>query len=123
MLIPALAIVDTLALVGVAVAIGRKFFVTRDRGFLWLLVALVVWPVAQIGMFFAYNRWVDSVPSIGSLAPGELVSVVLYSLDLVERSLLIVAIFMLYRGSKTSRRTDEHEVSTVQLNPSPEPNI
>jgi|GEM_PF-3207745 hypothetical protein len=123
MLIPVLAIVDTLALVGVAAVIGRKFFVTRDRGFLWLFAALVVWPVAQLGMFFGYSRWVDTVPTIGSLSSGELVSVVLYSLDFIERSLLIVAILMLYRGSKTLRRTDEYEVSTVPLHPLPEPNI
>ena len=116
MLIPALAIVDTLALVGVAAAIGRKFFMTRDRGLLWLFVALVVWPVAQLGMFFAYSSWVDTVPQIGSLSTGEIASAALYTLDLIQRSLLIVAILMLYR--RTTALRPKNEISDFPLDPS-----
>ncbi len=119
MLLSGLAIIDTLALLGVAGALGWKLFTTKDRGFLWLIVALVVWPVVQIGLFLAYNRWVDTVPQIGSLSTGEIVSATLYILDLIERSLLIVAILMLYRGSTALFRKNEDAISSVPIESSP----
>lgn len=118
MLIPGLAIADTLPLVGVAAALGRKFYSTRDRVFLWLIGALVVWPLVQLGLFFGYSRFVDTVPTFRSLSSGELPSVALYTLDLIERSLLIVATLMLYRGSEIFKR--KNEGTAIQLDPSPE---
>jgi nitrate reductase NapE component len=119
MLIWGLAILDILAFGGVAAALGWKLYTTRDRGFLWLIVAVVVWPITQIGLSLAYGLWVDTIPEIGTLAPGEIVSGALYIFDLVQRSLLIVAILMLYRGSTSLKpKTD---VTTVSLEPSPEP--
>ena len=106
-----------------AAALGWKFYSTRDRGFLWLVGALVAWPLVQLGLFFGYNRWVDTVPTVGSLTSGELVAVALYTLDLIERSLLIVAILMLYRGLAVMRRKDEAAISSVPLDTTPEPSI
>jgi hypothetical protein len=103
--------------VALAVVLVHKYIRTRDPGFVWLGVALVIWPIAS-GLFdqggrvlvsrLSSGRFVGFYPfslvERGQVTLGE-VALVLNSLrDLIGVGLSLVAVFYLCRTQKQKIR-------------------
>ncbi len=110
-----LAVLDTLLFAGIAVALVVKYRRTGDTGFLWLGLALVVWPLLGFLEAPLVRVMVDrtlagepvvfpfSLVAAGRMSIGSLVASLGYSSRLVRSSLVLLGILHLYRGRSAGR--------------------
>ncbi len=89
-LIPALYVV-------LAVVLMRKYFRTRDAGFIWLGVAVVLWPPAsRLLDRVLVGRIIDG-HSNGQMTVGEIVNLIGSIQQLIGIGLLLIAVLYLSR--------------------------
>ena len=100
--------------VAIAILLGRKYLRTRDVGFVWLGVAVVIWPlVSAIGRSFlidriAYGHWIGFYP-LSLIERGQTtVGGLIYWLNLLQHligaCLLLVAVLYLSKKESGSRK-------------------
>ena len=114
----ALAVLNVAVLMLIAAILTVNFARTRNSGFLWLMVALVVWPLASsvvgaVGVRPAIDRLIAgdevgyfpfSLVERGHIALGSLLTMLMYFNRLVRSALLIIAIVKLGGGRLSSAR-------------------
>ncbi len=100
------------ALLGIAIVAVMKYRLTRDRGLLALLVALVGWPLCAFALGGVVRMFLIQVvtggPVIfpftlvqaGELSLGSLVEMLWHLDRLVSSALVLVAVWMLYRSGR-----------------------
>jgi hypothetical protein len=111
-----LAVLAILLHLAIAVVLVRKYLRTRDVGFVWLGVAVVVWPIVsrllELGERTLIDRvvrheWAGVYPfsliERGQMTLGELVSSLALVQQLIGVCLLLVAVLYL---SKTKSSTN-----------------
>lgn len=109
-----LAIVALVLHLAIAVVLVRKYLQTRDVGFVWLGVAVVIWPIVsrllEAGERISIDRAIHhqsviypfSLIDHGQITIGSLVASLALSQQLVGVCLLLVAVLYLAKR-KTSR--------------------
>jgi hypothetical protein len=115
MVFTVLALATLLLHFAIAIILVRKYLRTRDVGFIWLGVAVVIWPlvsnVLQAGTrvlvdHILKHEWVAFYPFTlverGEVTVGVLVSWLAILQQLVGVCLLLVAVFYLSRTTKNS---------------------
>jgi hypothetical protein len=81
----------------------RKYLRTRDVGFVWLGMAVVVWPLLSSLLGYGQRLFVQRVGTGPFYTIGELVVIVTYARQIIGLALLFTAVFYL---SKTKGQTD-----------------
>jgi hypothetical protein len=97
---PILAAIAVALYLAIATVLVRKYLRTRDVGFAWLGVAVVVWPLLSSLLERLFVQRVGSGPFYTT---GELVVFIAYARQIVGLALLFTAVFYL---SKTKGQTD-----------------
>ena len=87
----------------IATLLVRKYLSTHDVGFVWLGVAVIVWPLLSSLLGYGQRLFVHRVGSGPSYTIGELVVVIIYARQIIGLALLFTAVFYL---SKTKGQTD-----------------
>jgi hypothetical protein len=90
LLIPALYVV-------LAVALKRKYLRTRDAGFIWLGVAVVLWPLASRLLDRVLLDRIVSGHSTGGMTLGEIATLAGSIQQLIAIGLSLVAVLYLSR--------------------------
>jgi hypothetical protein len=99
--------------VALALALAGKYLRTRDAGFVWLGVALILWPLAAYWLNQGEGVLIDrvlhgqapgfypfSLIATGQLTVGELVSLTRSVQQLIGVGLLLVAVLYLSRAKR-----------------------
>jgi hypothetical protein len=82
--------------IAIVFVIIRKFIRTRDVGFVWLGLAVVVWPLLERMMDQGTRILVDGlVRRYGDVRAGDLVAASSMGKQLIRGILLLVAVFFL----------------------------
>jgi hypothetical protein len=97
-----LAIVVALYL-SMATVLVRKYLRTRDVGFVWLGVAVVVWPLLSAVLGYGQRLFIRRFGGGPFYTIGELDVFIAYARQIISLALLITAVFYL---SKTKGQTD-----------------
>jgi hypothetical protein len=87
----------------IATVLVRKYLRTRDVGFAWLGVAVVVWPLLSSLLGYGQRLFVHRFGSGPFYTVGDLVMIITYVQQIVRLALLFTAVFYL---SKTQGQTD-----------------
>jgi hypothetical protein len=97
-----LTVMCVLLILAVIVALTRKYIATRDIGFVWLGLAIVIWPrVSGLLQAFAVNH-----RAFGGYSSGATYTLLKMSMLAVELSLQLVAILYLYRRNTPASSRD-----------------
>ncbi len=105
-----LAFSNLASVVVVGGALMYKYWKTRDGGFLWLAVALVLWPVLRVGLTVTIAQLTDGRPSVLGLNSADSIVALFHIADMVGRALIVVGVLTLYRGTTSLRaRSDDGE--------------
>jgi hypothetical protein len=110
-----LSVLCLLAMLAIAMTAGVKYRRTRDIGFLWLGLALVVWPLAE-GLLVSWQRpaferlvsgesvgyFPFSLVKAGKMTPGELVVTLRYCYRLIGLTLGLLAVAFLHRRKQSA---------------------
>ncbi len=84
---------NLLIVAAIAAVLGRQYRRTRDPGFIWLLVALVVWPIAGMPLL----RWSTGLLSRIHWAPRNVATAISHLFRLCESALILLALTRLHR--------------------------
>ncbi len=108
-------VLNVFALVAIAVVVVMKYRLTKDRGLLMLLIALVAWPVCVM-VLDGVTRFFLLVLATGGpvvfpftlVQTGELSFVPLAALlrglaQFVSSTFVLIGVWMLYRGGKCAQ--------------------
>jgi hypothetical protein len=85
-----------LVVAATAAVLGRQYRRTRDPGFIWLAVALVIWPVAAMPLL----RWSSDLLSRIHWAPRNVATATSHFFRLCESALVLLALTRLHRPRK-----------------------
>lgn len=109
----ALAVILQLA---IAAALILKYVRTRDVGFVWLGVAVFIWPfIKALVVRVFYDRFIRgqlgfypfSLVKSGQVSAGYLVLLFDSLQQLIASSLLLVAVLYLYKANSSNRQAVE----------------
>jgi hypothetical protein len=89
--------------VALAVVLMRKYLRTRDAGFIWLGVAVVLWPLASRLLDPVLVDRIINSHSNAQMTVGEIVTLVRSIQQLIGIGLLLIAVLYL---SRTKREPD-----------------
>ena len=87
----------------IATVLVRKYLSTHDVGFVWLGVAVVVWPRLSSLLGYGQRLFVHRFGSGPFYSIGELIVVLIYARQIIGLALLFTAVFYL---SKSKGQTD-----------------
>lgn len=112
-MVQAVMVVMIVLFIATAVVLARKYAITRDRGLLWLGVALVIWPLLISPLLnYGVGQGIDSCTQRGAcfnlfpftlveqgvITVGELVLIFGYVNRIIGVALGLVAVMQLYRN-------------------------
>jgi hypothetical protein len=100
---PILAAITVVFYLSIATMLLLKYLHTRDVGFVWLGVAVIVWPLLSSPLQYGQRLLIDRVGGGPFYTIGELVVTITYARQIVGLALLFTAVFYL---SKTKGQTD-----------------
>ena len=103
MLLPSLFAITVILYLAIATMLVRKYLRTRNVGFVWLGVAVVVWPLLSSLLQYGQRLYIHRFGSGPFYTIGELVTTITYAQQFVGLALLFTAVFYL---SKTKGQTD-----------------
>jgi hypothetical protein len=103
MLLPILFAITVVLYLAIATMLVRKYLRTRDVGFVWLGVAVVVWPLLSSLLQYGQRLFVHRFGSGRFYTMGEFVTTITYARQFVGLALLFTAVFYL---SKTRGQPD-----------------
>jgi hypothetical protein len=86
-----------------ATVLVRKYLRTRDVGFAWLGMAVVVWPLLSSLLQYGQRLFIHRFGSGPFYTTGDLVVIIFYARQIIGLTLLFTAVFYL---SKTKGQTD-----------------
>jgi len=95
MITSALFVIAVLLVLAIIVALIRKYLSTRDSGFIWLGVAIVIWPRAE-AILRSFLTKLAMTHSFGGYTPGTVVTIFSVSLLIVGLVLQLVAVLYLH---------------------------
>jgi hypothetical protein len=108
-----LAGLNLLLFAAIAAVLGWQYKRTRDTGFIWLAVALVIWPIADTGLGQWNGILIDrlakgekigfypfSLVSKGQITLGSLVAAESYLFQLCKSALILLALTRFYRAKR-----------------------
>lgn len=113
-MITVLMIVGWALFVAIAWVLVLKYLRTRDKGFLWLAAAFIVWPLINSllghGNAIMLNRLADGEPvgwfpftlvEAGRLTTGDLVAMFAYIREAIRSALILIGIASLHKTRAT----------------------
>jgi len=116
-------ILDTLGLVlylGISVVLVLKYFRTRDAGFIWLGVAIVIWPLVSRLLVYGELVFVDrlvhghavgffpfSLVERQQMSAGFLINSLNLTQQLIGACLLLIAVLSLSRAKSAAIATQQ----------------
>jgi hypothetical protein len=103
MLIPILAAVTVVFYLAIATVLVRRYLRTREVGFVWLGMAVIVWPLLSSLLGYGQRLFIQRVGSGPFYTIGELVVTIMYGRQIIGLALLFTAVFYL---SKTKGQTE-----------------
>ena len=113
-------LLNVIAFIGIVCVMVIKYRNTRDRGFIWLGLALVIWPLVayclEAGERVLINRLSEgqtvslypfSLVSQGRITIGKLVATLGSFRSFIKSVLILTGLAMLYRGSRSVGLVDK----------------
>ena len=100
---PMLASVTLVLYLAIATMLLRNYLHTRDVGFVWLGMAVIVWPLLSSLLQYGQRLYIHRFGSGPFYTIGEFVTTITYAHQFVGLALLFTAVFYL---SKTKGQTD-----------------
>ncbi len=111
---------NVIAFIGIVYVMVIKYRRTRDRGFIWLGLALVIWPLVahclEVGERVLIDRLSEgqtvslypfSLVSRGRITIGYLKATLILLHRFIENALILVALVKLHRGKRTVGLADK----------------
>jgi len=100
---PMLASVTLVLYLAIATMLLRNYLHTRDVGFVWLGLAVIVWPLLSSLLGYGERLFIHRVGSGPFYTTGDLVVVITFARQIIGLALLFTAVFYL---SKTKGQTE-----------------